>query len=251
MRRRSSVLVRTFTSQSRAADIEHWSIVRVHQLESVAIRDDLDLGVVCGVWIPANHNQPMRTTSRAGNLPCKATLCINVPTAPLSYCQTAAVILGILFAASILSSSNPCLPRRPAVVLCSTVRAETDFNSTSPPKKRERSAKCVACSIIGPCDWLLSHQPSLTAYSLRDDTVVEISERIQRQRRSTHYAMVYLALVAITVKLFSRKISLPTSMCPSVEFQQVKQTHLLDIRTRLQVSQHVAHTHDALSCMLS
>jgi hypothetical protein len=181
----------------------------------------------------------MRTTSRAQNLPCKATLCINVPTAPLSYCQTA-----------ILSSSNPCLPRRPAEVSCSTVRAETDFNSTSPPKKRERSAKCVACSIIGPCDWLLSHQPSLTAYSLRDDTV-ETHERMRRQRKSTHYAMVYLALVAITVKLFSRKISLPTSTCPSVEFQQVKQTHLLDIRTRLQVSQHVAHTHDPLPCMLS
>jgi hypothetical protein len=52
---RSSVLVRTFASQSRAADIEHWSIIRVHQLESVAIRDDLNLGVVCGVWIPANN----------------------------------------------------------------------------------------------------------------------------------------------------------------------------------------------------
>lgn len=192
----------------------------------------------------------MGTTSRAHNLPCKATLCINVPTAPLSYCQTAAVILGILFAASILSSSNPCLPRRPAEVSCSTVRAETDFKSTSPPKKRERSTKCVACSMIGPCDWLLSHQPSLTAYSLQDGTV-EISERTQRQPRSTHYAMVYLALVAITVKLFSRKIFLPTSTCSSVELQQIKQTHLLDIRTRLQVSQHVAHTHDPLPCMLS
>jgi hypothetical protein len=132
--------------------------------------------------------------------------------------QTAAVILGILFAASILSSSNPCLPRRPAEVSCSTVRAETDFKSTSPPKKRERSAKCVACSIIGPCDWLLSHQPSFTAYSLQDGTV-EISERMRRQRKSTHYAMVYLALVAITVKLFSRKISLSTSTCSSVEPQ--------------------------------
>lgn len=184
------------------------------------------------------------------NLPCSATLCINVPTAPLSYCQTAAVILGILFAASILSSSNPCLPRRPAEVSCSTVRAETDFKSTSPPKKRERSAKCVACSMIGPCDWLLSHQPSLTAYSLRDDTV-EIRERMQRQRKATHYAMVYLALVAITVKLSSRKISLSTSTCPLVEFQQVKPIRLLDIRTRFQVSQHVAHTDDPFPCMLS
>lgn len=184
---------------------------------------------------PPKTNQPMRTTSRAQNLPCRATLCINVPTAPLSYCQTAAVILGILFAASILSSSNPCLPRRPAEVSCSTVRAETDCKSTSPPKKRERSAKCVACSMIGPCDWLLSHQPSLTAYSLRDDTV-EVRERMQRQRNSTHYAMVYLALVAITVKLFSRKISLSTSTCTSVEFQQVKPIRLLDVRTRLQVS---------------
>lgn len=94
---------------------------------------------------------PSQITSNSVSyvVPCNATACVKLPTAPLLYFHMAEVYRGMREPGSTLvSSSKPILVSRPGSSTCSTVCVRTEDRRAGPPKRRESDARWVACSTM-------------------------------------------------------------------------------------------------------
>lgn len=113
----------------------------------------------------------------------------------------AVVARGILSSSGIVDSSTAMLDSEPASSSYSRASAETVPSSTSPPIYRHKSAKCVACSTIGPHCFVLFHQSIL---------------------RIREYAQVYLALT-VMILTFSCRIT-EMACCTTLRYRSMYPT---------------------------